>query len=390
MHVSTALARFLPTDPGYKPFGLSWLRGLNVLHFALVGFVGLLFAVEGIAIQLNNEEPPTLTDALAGAVRQALMTAVMFTPMLVLITIADNVSSRFATGTRVAWLAAAMLLGALVHALTWIPVGCVFDWVERWEPECEIFALDWGRLGTFTRASLWGVLFTALLYFYKRERDAAQRLHDTHLQRLNAQRQETEARLRSLQAQIEPHFLFNTLAHIQRFYQVRPQQGRAMLRNLIDYLHSALPQMREPESTLGRELALARAYLNVQQTRMGERLKVEIDVPQDLLDARLPPMMLLTLAENAIKHGLGPKREGGTLRISARRVSGRLEVEVGDDGVGLTIGAGTGRGLSNTRARLATMFGARGAVDIDNNAAGGVRAVLALPFARAHLEAGRA
>jgi hypothetical protein len=168
---------------------------------------------------------------------------------------------------------------------------------------------------------------------------------------------------------------------------VQPQQGRAMLRNLIDYLRSALPQMREPESTLGRELALARAYLNVQQIRMGDRLRVEIGVPHDLLDASLPPMMLLTLAENAIKHGLGPKREGGTLSISARRVNDRLEVEVSDDGVGLTIGAGTGRGLSNTRARLATMFGANGALNVDNNDAGGVRAVLVLPFARTHAQA---
>ena len=387
MHVSTALARFLPTDPGFMPFGWPLLRGMNVLHVALVAFVGLLFAAEGAALQLIKDDPPTLVDAIANVVRQALMTAIMFTPMLVLITIADNISARFDTGARVAMLTAAMLLGALVHALTWIPSGCVFDWIEHWEPECEVFRFNWGRLGTFTRAALWGAMLVALLFFYKRERDAAQRLHETHLQRLNAQRQETEARLRSLQAQIEPNFLFNTLAHIQRFSRVQPQQGRAMLRNLIDYLHSALPQMREPESTLGRELALARAYLNVQQIRMGDRLRVEIGVPHDLLDASLPPMMLLTLAENAIKHGLGPKREGGTLSISARRVNDRLEVEVGDDGVGLTIGAGTGRGLANTRARLATMFGANGALKVDNNDAGGVGAVLMLPFARTNTQA---
>jgi sensor histidine kinase YesM len=138
--------------------------------------------------------------------------------------------------------------------------------------------------------------------------------------------------------------------------------------------------MRDPESTLGRELALTRAYLEVQQIRMGDRLRVEIDVPHALLGAPLPSMMMLTLAENAIKHGLGPKRGGGLLRIVANLRNERLEVAVIDDGVGLRIGAGTGHGLSNTRARLASLFGVRATLEIENNAGGGVRAALLLPL----------
>ena len=353
MHASTALARFLPTDPGYTPFGLPWLRGLNVPQFALVGFIGLLWGMESVAIPAPGNDVSTPWGYLFVPLRYASMVTLLFTPMLVLITIADNLAARAGSTARIVSLAAAMLLGAWVHAATWIPLACVLDINAAGQASCLVFAFNWGKLASFVRAALWGSLFTTLLYFYKRERDAARALHQTHLQRLNSQRQETEARLRSLQAQIEPHFLFNTFAHIQRLYQVSPPQGRVMLRNLIDYLRSALPQMREPDSTLGRELALTRAYQSLQQIRMGERLRVEIDVPEPLLDARLPPMMLVTLAENAIKHGLGPKREGGTLRIGARLSGGQLEVEVTDDGVGLTIGTGTGRGWPRCSAPMA-------------------------------------
>ena len=265
-----------------------------------------------------------------------------------------------------------MLLGAFVNALVWQPLGCLsvpeaYD--GPYSYNCEVFAWSWNKAATFGRVALWGGLFTTLLYFYKRGGEAERALHAEHLRRLNAERQETEARLRSLQAQIEPHFLFNTLAHIQRLAEVQPARGRAMLRDLIDYLRTALPQMREADSTLGRELALARAYLNVQRIRMGERLRVDIDVPERLADARLPPMMLVTLVENAIKHGVGPKREGGTVRIAAQERDGHLEVAVSDDGVGLRIGAGAGLGLANTRARLGTQFGAAASLEIADTAA---------------------
>jgi signal transduction histidine kinase len=379
MQLATAVARFLPTDPGYTPFGLSCLRGLNAVHFALVALVGLLFSVEAFMFDIWEGRP--LSDAVSLLAAQTANFTLLFAPMLVFVVCADNLSLQFAAPRRVALLAAATLLGALLYAALWTPLGCVLEGLA-WRPECDVRRFTWGKVATFARGVVLGTPFTALLYYYKRDADAAHRLHEAHLRRLNAERQETEARLRSLQAQIEPHFLFNTLAHIQRLGQVRPHDGRAMLCDLIDYLRSALPQMRERESTIGRELALVRAYLNVQQIRMGERLSVEIDVPCELLDVFLPPMMLLTLAENAIKHGLGPKREGGRLHIAARAAGDRVEVEVRDDGVGLAIGAGRGRGLSNTRARLATMFGASGTLEIGSSAGGGVCALLALPRMR--------
>jgi signal transduction histidine kinase len=380
MHAATALARFLPTDPGYAPFGWPWLRGLNVLQFALVAFIGLLWGSTDVLFQLGWDTSQSLADLVAAAVtHRILRSLIAFTPMLILVTIADNLTEASPRPTRVALLAAATLLGAAIPTVTSPSLGCLqrgdFD-----SPMCDALSFRSWNVGHLARALLWSAAFTTVLYFYKRERSAARELHATQLRRLNAERQETEARLRSLQAQIEPHFLFNTLAHIQRLYQVQPAQGQAMLRNLVDYLHSALPQMRQSESTLGRELALARAYLSVQQIRMGERLRIEIAVPDALAGARLPPMMLLTLVENAIKHGLGPKPQGGTLRIVARDRDRSLEVEVSDDGVGLKIGAGTGRGLANTRARLATLFAGGGSLQIANGPDGGAHAILALPL----------
>jgi LytS/YehU family sensor histidine kinase len=183
-----------------------------------------------------------------------------------------------------------------------------------------------------------------------------------------------------LQAQIEPHFLFNTLATIKRLYMVDLAQGKAMLRDLTDYLRAALPQMRESGSTLERELALSRAYLNVQQVRMGARLKVDITAPEELLVACLPPMMLPTLVENAVRHGLNPLPQGGTIRIRAERDGDRLRVVVADNGAGFHEAAGPGVGLANTRERLATLYGAEGRLKFDGNSEGGITAAIELPY----------
>jgi two-component sensor histidine kinase len=378
---AAAFARWLPTDSAFAPFGLHWLRGLNVLPYALVAGVTLVW-------MLSNIAPAALSGdlSLSNQFMGFGIALICFTPMLVLVIAADNASAAWRPMPRIALLFATMLLGAAAHALLWWPIGCIRPWSDGWYdewqsvPTCNLYALSWPKANTFVRGAAWGTLFVALLVLHKRHLETLRALHAAQLRRLAAEGQETEARLRSLQAQIEPHFLFNTLAHIQRLAQVQPQRGRAMLRDLTDYLHSALPQMRQPASTLGRELSMARAYLNVQRMRMGDRLRVEIDVPDALADASLPPLMLVTLVENAIKHGIGPKRQGGTVRIGAHAGNGQLHIHVSDDGVGLKLGVGTGRGLANTRARLATQFGAAGALEIGTRDGGGVRVLLALPY----------
>jgi sensor histidine kinase YesM len=189
-----------------------------------------------------------------------------------------------------------------------------------------------------------------------------------------------EARLQALQAQIEPHFLFNTLANIKELYATESARAKPLIHELAAYLRAALPQMRDTGSTLARELSLARAYLSVLQVRMGQRLRVAIDVATDLQDASMPPVMLLTLVENAVKHGIGPRPQGGTIAIRAERTVERLRVAVSDDGVGFPKGFGSGIGLANIRARLTALYGDAGSLIVGANPGGGVIATIEMPF----------
>ena len=170
-------------------------------------------------------------------------------------------------------------------------------------------------------------------------------------------RQVVEARMAAMQAQVEPHFLFNTLASIDHLIETDPPRASTMQKNLIALLRASMPSMRESnpaQHNLGREMAVIRPYLEILKVRMEDRLQATINVPEGLLSAEFPPMMIQSLVENAIKHGLEPKAEGGTLTVSAEIVHGRLAVTVADTGLGFGRAdtAGTGIGLANIRERL--------------------------------------
>lgn len=190
-----------------------------------------------------------------------------------------------------------------------------------------------------------------------------------------------EAQMAALQAQVEPHFLFNTLALIGQLIETDPQEAARVHAHLIDYLRSTLPQMRQRGgATLGRQVELSRAYLAIMQARMKERLEVRFDVPDFLGSAPFPPMMLQTLIENAIKHGLEPKIEGGTVAVRAHVVDADLHVEVCDDGVGIDPHADDGVGLANIRERLALLYGGSASLDISTPPGGGACATIRLPY----------
>lgn len=191
--------------------------------------------------------------------------------------------------------------------------------------------------------------------------------------------QVTEAKLSALQAQVEPHFLYNTLASVQALTEVDPQQANAMTGHLIQYLRNALPKMRESVSTVGQEIELVRAYLNILQMRMGKRLAFEIDVPPELLEAPFPPLMLPSLVENAIKHGLEPQREGGSVIIRATESNGTLRVSVLDSGRGFAETVGAGVGLANIRERLAALYGDKGKLTLESREPHGVEAAIEVP-----------
>ncbi len=201
-------------------------------------------------------------------------------------------------------------------------------------------------------------------------------------------RQLAEARLTLMRAQVEPHFLFNTLAHVQALQEIDPPQASTMLDRLIGYLRAAMPSMRETKSTLGREVDVVRAYLDLLKIRMGDRLKYLINVPSDLNEVALPPTMIATLVENAIKHGLEPKKEGGTIAVQVRKLEAsgnhpeRMEVMVADDGLGFGAAdtGGTGVGLANTRERLKMLYGSHAELVVEPNAPTGVRALIRVPL----------
>jgi signal transduction histidine kinase len=228
-------------------------------------------------------------------------------------------------------------------------------------------------------ASLLPLVFVGwlgLTIFFQRERAARaeQSLHEMRERRLELERQLAEAQLRTLQSQVEPHFLFNTLAHLRRLYQTDFPAGQAMLRHLGRYLRAARSAMGEPGIPLARDLELAVAYLNIQKVRMGPRLAFSVDVADALMPCLLPPLTLTTLVENAIKHGLSALAEGGTVRIEARASDGVAVIDVVDDGVGFQSSIGTGVGLANVRARLGLLYGGDAGLSLLTNDPRGVTA----------------
>jgi two-component sensor histidine kinase len=246
----------------------------------------------------------------------------------------------------------------------------------------------WARIGQRPRTVLEflviSVVITALTslwwWWYQRRQLAALRA--------------SEAQLRLLQAQIEPHFLFNTLANVHGLMDADPARAKQMLEAFTDYLRASLSQLRSADATLDSELAMARSYLELMQTRMMDRLQFEIEADEAARRALLPPLLLQPLIENAIHHGLEPKLEGGRILVQARLQAGQLSIRIADDGLGLPAldapgaparrprRAGTGLALANIRARLQTRYGADARLELGHNpaAGGGTVATLSLPF----------
>jgi two-component sensor histidine kinase len=236
--------------------------------------------------------------------------------------------------------------------------------------------------------AVWNVVFCGMIVMASvyeiRQTDLRQSLHDAQVARLGLDRDLDKARLGLLQAQVEPHFIFNALANVRWLLRVDRQGAQQMLDNLIQYFAQALPHLRREETTLAAEFALIRAYLAIQQVRMGERLRFRLDLPQDLAAVRLPPVLLLTLVENALKHGLQPRVRGGEIAIIARRTTPTsLTVSVLDDGVGMSATSGTGTGLANVQARLRGAFADTARLVLMQRDEGGVEASLVLPMREA-------
>ncbi len=233
-----------------------------------------------------------------------------------------------------------------------------------------------------------GLVFgTVAAYIYSttlRNAQAQVELKERALRHLSAEKSLSETRLRLLQAQIEPHFLFNTLSTIHSLIDTHPQRAARMLESLTHYLRASLEETREGDTCLRAELKLVEAYLGIQRERMGERLRWRLQVPDHLLACSMPPMLIQPLVENAVKHGIEPSVEGGEVTVVIAEQEGGLRIEVADTGSGLGTGgarAGTGVGCANVSARLAGRYGADARLSLEPNPPRGARAVMTLPMA---------
>ncbi len=216
---------------------------------------------------------------------------------------------------------------------------------------------------------------------YLRDRHVRAKLAalEAEAERERLARQGTQAELKLLQAQVEPHFLFNTLANLRVLIETEPSQAVVMLDHLIHYLRTSVPEIRAESSTVGREVDLARAYLEILRIRMGGALAIDASAPATLASKPFPPMMLLTLVENAIKHGIAPVGSG-SIRVAADESNGCLRMTVEDDGRGLGGTIGNGVGLANVRERLRALFGDRARLSLSARSGGGTIAAIEVPL----------
>ena len=226
-----------------------------------------------------------------------------------------------------------------------------------------------------------GLVITLTAQLREREARARSQALEFELERSRLAKQAVDAQLALLQAQIEPHFLFNTLANVQALVETQSPRAPQVLKSLIAYLRAAMPRVHGATPTLADELALTRAYLELMQLRMPDRLQFEIDVDPALLPLRLPSLTLLTLVENAVRHGIDPVEDGGRIEVGARRdgAAGPLRLWVQDSGVGLDAAAPAGTGLANLKARLAAWHGPSAQLHLTAVVPHGLRAEIVLP-----------
>jgi Histidine kinase len=242
------------------------------------------------------------------------------------------------------------------------------------------FGWDWHSLGFMLDGFASAGMVVGVCFYHSDSRAAADSLARTQIQRATLQAELQRAQLRLLRTQIEPHFLFNTLSVVRALARNDRAATLEMLDNLLRYFEAASPRLHEGEAPLAQELLLVEAYLAIYRARMGPRLAYEVDAPDELKQERIPAMMLLTLVENAVKHGVGPAVEGGRIHVSAVRERNALVLKVADSGRGMVLRHGHGTGLANIRQRLLMMYGTKAVLSLRPAEPRGVVASVSLPL----------
>ena len=297
--------------------------------------------------------------------------AVMAATLFATYTLLDEALPRRLPGRLVALCAMLLGLSAVLALLLYAYYAHGF---EHLPPALRLLAdsLRWG---------LPAVFMALIADVHQRALQTDSAANAAELSRAQLGQGESEQQLALLQAQIEPHFLFNVLGNVRRLYRTRPQAGADAIASLMRYLRTALPQLRSGSGSLGDELELVRSYLDLFQVRMGARLTFSIDADPALHAAEFPPMLLVTLVENAIRHGLEPVG-GGHVLVQAKRRPHRLDVAVLDDGAGFGAAAssGTGVGLANARRQLAARFQSRARLTLEAREPRGATVTITIPL----------
>ena len=373
----------------YPVFGLRWLLGRSLLFCGVIAVVaafigmgtGVVAQDVGVAIKVAITEfivfssMATLGPALATAVRhrawplsrerKAVVIAVLIG--MVLSFFIDRLGSSYIEQLIKPGLEAA---GLSVNPPTPPPLVKAIGLAINVAALVVIYGLFGGGL--------------ALRAYFSEHRRWDEHHHVRELNALESRVHEADLRLGVLQAQVEPHFLFNTLASVRALVRQDPAQAEATLDALVDFLRATIPKLREDRglhATLGQQLDLCSSYLALMQVRMGGRLTYDVRADEVLRAAPFPPSLLITLVENAIKHGIEPRPGPGRIEIDAVRDGDTLRVQVRDDGAGLQPGLSTGVGLANVREQLAARYGARAAFVLSPAAEGrGVCAEIRVPL----------
>ena len=373
----------------YPVFGLRWLLGRSLLFCGVIAVVaafigmgtGVVAQDVGVAVKVAITEfivfssMATLGPALATAVRhrawplsrerKAVVIAVLIG--MVLSFFIDRLGSSYIEQLIKPGLEAA---GLSVNPPTPPPLVKAIGLAINVAALVVIYGLFGGGL--------------ALRAYFSEHRRWDEHHHVRELNALESRVHEADLRLGVLQAQVEPHFLFNTLASVRALVRQDPAQAEATLDALVDFLRATIPKLREDRglhATLGQQLDLCSSYLALMQVRMGGRLTYDVRADEALRAAPFPPSLLITLVENAIKHGIEPRPGPGRIEIDAVRDGDTLRVQVRDDGAGLQPGLSTGVGLANVREQLAARYGARAAFVLSPAAQGrGVCAEIRVPL----------
>ena len=334
--------------------------------------IALLFAVQNSSRSgLTLPSLQTVVTSLVSFVPCVLLTPAVFA-------VADQF--RFAAGDRVRSLAAHGVALAAYHVIGAGMMGAL-AWLLPWTARGGSI---WGHA---TDAMGWFIAYNVLAYILVAAGALAllysKEARERTLTAVKLEGQLAEARLHALSSQLQPHFLFNTLNAISALVREDPATAERLLASLSDLLRQALRDGAQPQTSLESELAFLEKYVEVQEARFGDRLTVTFDVDSDVLDARVPNLILQPLVENAIRHGIAPRGGPGSVRIAARRSGDQVTLSVSDDGLGIPRGhIKEGIGLRNTRARLRELYGDRQALVLANQPNGGTLCELQLPLHR--------